>query len=493
MEPASQSQSPAAVRRVAGDIGRFRAPLAVALALAAGAALRLWMLKEFFQVQGDSLIYGALAKNLLLHGSYALNGTGGEIYPTLIRLPGYPLFLALCFRLFGMENYASAAWAQIALELAGCLLLADFARRIAPPALSSGAALCTLWMAALCPFTASYAAMPLTEALTLFLIALALWAVARFHARPAWPSALCFTFAVCGAALLRPDGALLGAALAPALVFGSRVGDGTPAIGKKGLLRMALVCVLLALAPFAAWSWRNWRVFHLVQPLAPRYANDPGEATYPGWQRWIKTWCLDFTCTYDVYWAVPGAPLDLSKLPERAFDSPAEYAETAALAAEYNEKDSGLDISPSLDARFARLADQRIAAHPLRYYLWLPLGRLADMGLRPRVENLPIDLDWWVYARHREETAFCWAWAALNALYLALGLAGLYLRPRLWPWMLAYLLWRCALLATIEAPETRYTLECFPMLFALGGIALYRFTNWVCLSVARVKASLGKD
>jgi len=39
----------------------------------------------------------------------------------------YPLFLALCFRFFGMENYVSAAWVQIALELAGCLLLADFA------------------------------------------------------------------------------------------------------------------------------------------------------------------------------------------------------------------------------------------------------------------------------------------------------------------------------------------------------------------------------
>jgi len=27
-------------------------------------------------------------------------------------------------------------------------------------------------------------------------------------------------------------------------------------------------------------------------------------------------------------------------------------------------------------------------------------------------------------------------------------------------------------LMTIEAPEARYTLECFPMLFALGGIGL---------------------
>ena len=31
---------------------------------------------------------------------------------------------------------------------------------------------------------------------------------------------------------------------------------------------------------------------------------------------------------------------------------------------------------------------------------------------------------------------------------------------------------RSALLMTIEAPEARYTLECFPMLFALGGIGL---------------------
>ena len=57
--------------------------------------------------------------------------------------------------------------------------------------------------------------------------------------------------------------------------------------------------------------------------------------------------------------------------------------------------------------------------------------------------------------------------------------------------MLAYLVLRSALLATVEAPETRYTIECFPMLFALGGVALYRFTNWVLLSVLKVKASAG--
>ncbi len=457
---------------------RLAAPLAAAL------ALRLWMLKDLFQVNGDTLVYGDLAKNLLLHGRYVLSAPDGNTHSTLIRLPGYPLFLAACFRLFGMGNYFAVTCVQIALDLAACLLLADFARRIAPPAWKRRAALATLWLAALCPFTASYTALPLTESPTVFLLALALWAAARFRsypdspsadlgpwgAGPTWGNALCFTFAVTAASLLRPDGALSAVALAPAMVFGWPRGQAAGAIPRQRLLRMTLACVLLALAPFAAWTWRNWRVFHVFQPLAPRLAVDPGQNAQNGWDRWVSTWCLDFVSTYQIYWNVPGDELDVSKLPARAFLSPAQYAETAALARDYNRHAE--QLTPAINARFQRLAEQRIAAHPWRYYLWLPLGRLADMWLRPRVENLNIDLDWWAYARHPAETCFSWAYAGLNALYLLLGLAGLRLRPRFWAAMLAYMLLRSALLLTVAAPETRYTLECFPMLFALGGVAI---------------------
>jgi hypothetical protein len=445
--------------------------VSVLLALALGLALRLWMLKEFFNLNGDPLIYGDLAKNLLLHGSYAQTEGGGVLVPALMRLPGYPLFLALCFRLFGMENYVSVACVQIALELAGCLLLADFARRIAPASLSTGAAHCTLWLAALCPFTAIYAAEPLTEAPTLFAIALALWSAARFRTRPGWPAALWFTFAVTFAAFLRPEGGLVAVALAPALLIGLGRKAGNGAISNKKLTRIVVVCVLLALMPFAAWSWRNWKTFHVFQPLAPRQATNPDEIPHPGWERWVKSWCLDFNSTAEVYWHIPGDTLEMNKLPARAFDSQAQYAETAQLAAEYNV---AKEMTPEIDARFDKLADERIVAHPLRYYLWLPLGRMADMWLRPRVENLPIDLDWWVYENHEKETCISWAYVGLNALYLLLGVAGMWLRPRFWGAMLAYMLIRSALLTTIAAPETRYTLECFPMLFALGGVAMWR-------------------
>jgi len=129
------------------------------------------------------------------------------------------------------------------------------------------------------------------------------------------------------------------------------------------------------------------------------------------------------------------------------------------------------ELTHSLTSGLARLAEEREAA-----IRCVPMWDAAGAGGRhvaaSPVEDLPIDLDWWVYAHHRVETRFSWAYAGLNALYLLLGLAGLWLRPRFWRCMLAYLVLRSAMLLTVAAPEARYTLECFPMLFTLGGIAV---------------------
>jgi hypothetical protein len=466
MEAVPEIQPQYPEREHAGGRGNARTVLLYASALLAGLALRVEMLVKVSQVQGDALVYGAIAKNLLLHGAYAYNLDSGALHTTLIRLPGYPLFLALCFRLFGMENYEAAVHVQIGLDLLACVLLADFARRIAPPALKRMASTATLWLGALCPFTADYSVQPMTESLTIFALALAMWAMARFREEPGWGNALWFTFAATLAAILRPDGALVAVTLAPALIIGLPAGS----MATNKLARMAAVCVFLALLPFGAWTWRNWRAFHVFQPLAPRTATDPGEFAYPGWERWVKTWCLDYASTYEIYWHFPNEDLNLDALPARAFDSVAQREETKAFATAYDHNDDR--ISPALDARLERLAEERIREHPLRYYVWLPLGRLADMTFHPRTENMNIDVDWWVYQRHSDETVFSWAYAGLNALYLALGIAGLCLRPRFWKPLLAYILLRYALLLTIGAPEERYTLEFFPALFAWGGVAI---------------------
>jgi len=448
----------------------------VAGALIGGLILRLWMMHAFPQVGGDALIYGNIAKNIVFHGQFALTDGSGVIHSTLIRLPGYPLFLAACFAIFGADHYNAVAYLQIALELGACLLLADFVRHIT----CTRAALNTLWLAAMCPFTAVYSSAPLTESLTFDMICLALWSLQRYLGPPSltrnsrWTSLALLTFAISVAATLRPDGALLAIALWPALLF-----TRNPAISFRSAIRPALLYAVVSVLPFAAWTARNWSTFHVFEPLAPRYANDPGEDPHLGWQHWVKTWCLDFTCTSEIYWNAPDGAIATDDLPHSApnpaFDSPQQQAETADLIAEYNRTQQ---ISQDLDARFEALAQQRAATHPFRTHLLLPLGRLADMTLRPRVENLTIDLRWWEYWNHRPETRFSWTYAGVNLLFLFLGLAGFFFRPQYWPYMAAYLVLRCLLLLTIEAPETRYTLEFFPFLFVLGGITLWRIFRY---------------
>ena len=127
-----------------------------------------------------------------------------------------------------------------------------------------------------------------------------------------------------------------------------------------------------------------------------------------------------------------------------------------------------------IDAGFAALATQRIRAHPLQYYVTLPLLRVADMWLRPRVEMLNIELRWWQYSLHRAETRFAFAYGALNLVYLVLGLIGAFYWPRYATPMVAYMVLRSILLATIEAPEPRYTLECFPIIIAFAAATVAR-------------------
>ncbi len=460
--------------------------------------MRLFFLYGVTRIDGDTLLYGDMAKNWLTHGIYGRSATANSgmrfIAPTLMRLPGYPAFLALCFALFGVEHYRAVCFVQVAVDLAGCLLIAACVRR----AISPQAGMIALWLAALCPFTANYTAIPLTETLSIFCVSLGCYAFVRLLEHPGRLAILTLAFAWSYAAMLRPDGALLAVAFSIALlVYGRRT------LGLGRAVRLVSVAALLALLPFVAWTARNWRTFHVFQPLAPRYANDPGEATTPGVERWSKTWMADFVSTYEVYWNFGGSDVAIQSLPSRAFDSAAEYQQTNRLFTAYNQQDN---VTPKIDAGFARLAAERIRAHPLRDRVTLPLLRLADMWLRPRVEMLNIELRWWQYSKHRAETRFAAEYGALNLAYLLAALAGVFCWPGLFradvrrqrssPYgspdadagrskaviakalgaaIVIYTVLRSLLLLTVAAPEPRYTLECFPLVIASAAVAIEAF------------------
>ncbi len=444
----------------------------IVLPLLLGLALRLFFIHHNPDLTGDPLIYGAIARNLVQHGVYSFSAVGGEIVPTLIRLPGYPLFLAGVFRIFGVEHYYPVLYLQAVIDLATCMLAARLAARLVPADRRRRAFFATLWLAALCPFTAMYTAAPLTETLELFAITAAFFAFARALGigetgtilRGRWYALATLSFLL--AALLRPDGALLAVVLAPALVlYGWRNGF------FRASLRMAVASALGCALAFSPWAARNWHTFHVFEPLAPRYATDPGEPIHPGFQRWTKTICADLACTSEVYWAADDDRIGLAQLPSRAFDSPQQLRATADLLGDYNRTTT---ITPALDARFAALARERVAAHPVRSYVDMPLLRLADMWFRPRVELFNIDLRWWNYNAEGPDTILAWALAGLNLGYLGLAVAGSLRRPPMLWVFLAFVVLRCALLLTIEAPEPRYTLECYPIVFMLAGVALAR-------------------
>ncbi len=437
-----------------------RARLHLLIALGLGLVLRLWWVHAYPLVDGDTLLYGDIAKNWMQHGIYGLTSQSG-IRPTLIRLPGYPLFLVACFRVFGIENYRAVLLAQIGIDLAGCLLIAGLAART----LSLRAGVAALYLSALCPFTANYVVTPMAETLTLFTMALGLYALARFVERPAisvWFWILAFAISYC--ALLRPDGALLGVVLLPGMAWYAQ-----KKISPQRAVLLAMLCAVIALLPFCAWTLRNARTLHVFQPLAPRSAADPGEFVDTGWNRWVQSWCVEFTCTNEIYWNEGSAPLATSNLPDRAMDTPAERSTVQALFAEHN---ATLTLTPEMDAQFARLAEERVARHPLRFYVVFPALRLADMWLRPRTEMIWIELRWWQYSHHKEETIFAWSYAALNLAYIMLAVLGLRRGVPFQPVLVGYIALRCILLLTLETPEPRYTLECFPMIFILAAATL---------------------
>jgi 4-amino-4-deoxy-L-arabinose transferase-like glycosyltransferase len=436
------------------------------IATLAGVALRLLFILRFPGVTTDSFVYGDIAKNWLQHGIYGLSGAN-DVSPTYIRLPGYPAFLAAVFAIFGMEHYRAALLLQMFIDIGTCFLIADLARRV----ICLRATRVAFLLAALCPFLANYVANALTETLEVFFTVLALdcaivgLETLQESSRKPWVGC---GLAVGAAMLLRPDGGLLLFALVGYLFallvrqWEERTRAGSPA---PHLLRAGLILAVVSLATLVPWAVRNLHTLHEFEPLAPRYTNDENAFVPMGFNRWVKTWIVDYASVEDIYWAVPGNTVEVEKLPSRAFDSPEQRKQTMQLLADYND---ALHVTPNLDARFAALAAERVRRSFLRYYVVLPLMRIADMWLRPRTETLPSNTRWWEFDDDPEWLALAVSLGIVNLVYVGAAIAGLVLgrfAPHL-GLLLTFVVLRSGFLGTLENPEPRYTLECYPVLIA---------------------------
>jgi len=464
-----------------------------AFPLLAGACLRMLFVLKFPAASGDSVIYQQLAANWLKHGKYAID-IAGQPVPVDLRMPVYPAFLALIYALTGRSGESarlSVMLAQVLVDLACCVAIAALAAVLA--SLGSRqtnrqwAFLVGLWLAALCPFTANYVAVPLTEVWATFLTALALLILVMVAAEvraegPEWPRRewiegkgywkwVALGGLVVGVGtLFRPE--------TPLLLVTSMILLGLWMWWRGETKRFVLSAVLMVCAcalPLVPWTVRNAITLHEFQPLAPKDTMLPGEVDPKGFMAWERTWLFRVRDCYLVPWKLNDEAIHLEDIPPAAFDTPEERNRVAAVLEQYNED---LTLTTEEDAVFAQLARERTTRHPLRTYLWIPLRRAVRIWFTPRIELLPVSGDVFPLAYMSQEDPVDQRMTILifflNVLYIGLGIWGGW---RLWKFrrsrgavmlLVFYIVVRTAFLTTLETPEPRYVLVCFPALIAFG-------------------------
>jgi hypothetical protein len=260
------------------------------------------------------------------------------------------------------------------------------------------------------------------------------------------------------------------------------------AVANAAVFTAAFCLVLLP------WTIRNWRIFHLFQPLAPAHAEMPGEFVPRGYLSWLRTWTEDERYIGPVLWKLDEGPINIDDFPGTAFDSDTEKQQVAALLQRYNqpagsvpatseapvqtpqpkrpeensaqsavpeaspgeeesqegeeensedeseqpEEETAEDVgpvkmTPEIDAEFARIARERVSRSAFRYYVLLPYKRAVSLWFDTHSQYYPFEGEL-LPLDDLDHTTHQHIWlplfTALTWIYTLLGVAG------------AWLLWR---------------------------------------------------
>lgn len=478
----------------------------------------------------DGRVYSQIARNVLEQHVYS-HDSQAPLNPSIIRLPGYPLFLAGIYAVFGHGNNTAVRVIQAVLDTLTCALIAWVVFEWSNEERKHRAALIALGLAAVCPFTVIYVATILTEVATDFL-AVAMVLTATFAFKATAPKKAIIWWVVTGiiagiAVLFRPDSGLFAAAIGGTLMLSALLSRnaGTFFTRMRAAIFSAVLFSIAFCIVLVPWTIRNRRVFHVFQPLAPAHGEMPDEFVARGYLLWVRTWLDDSKYVGPALWSLDMRQMYVENFPARAFDSKEERDRVAALFDKYNHPDgeesdedqssaddqddqssgdeedqpeeepeeeepaqpeeANVEMTPEIDAGFAQIGRERVAHSRLRYYVLLPLKRAKTLWFDTHSQYYPFngdllplaDLDYDIHQQY-------WLplFAFLTGIYTLLGAIGGWLLwrsgdrdARRWLLLAVLLMFlRLGFFATIENPEPRYTVELFPFLIMLAGAGLAR-------------------
>lgn len=427
----------------------------------------------------DGRVYAQIARNVLEHHVYS-HEEQAPFVPSLIRLPGYPLFLSAIYSIAGHTNNTAVRIVQAIIDTATCILVALVAFQwTADEKRKRISSIAAFTLAALCPFTTIYVATILTEVPTSFLaVLLCLLATLAFKSSSRRRSLILWLLAGLTAGLavfFRPDSGLFAAATGLTILLSTlnAARDTQKFFNRfsKSVLSAAVFSFAFCLV-LVPWTIRNRRVFGVFQPLSPAHGEMPGEFVPRGYLMWLRTWLDDGRYIGPVLWRLDTSRIPIEAYPKRAFDSSAERDRVAALMDKYNhpvdeedttatptpspspatpnqtkqsdeatdedeeeeeaEEDPGADdpsnveMTPEIDAAFAQLARERIARAPFQYYVMLPLKRARSLWFDTHSQYYPFEgelfpLDYMDYSIHQQYwlplfAGLTWAYTLLGAL-----------------------------------------------------------------------------
>jgi len=117
------------------------------------------------------------------------------------------------------------------------------------------------------------------------------------------------------------------------------------------------------------------------------------------------------------------------------------------------------------------------------------------MWLRPRTELLPSDSRWWEFNDDPMSSTLAVALGAIGFLYVTAGLKGLVRAPSVahLGLLVTFVILRSAFLSTLENPEPRYTLECYPVVILLASAVYITVIRAPAASLPKLVAALQKS
>jgi hypothetical protein len=328
----------------------------------------IFFIFAFPEYGGDSRVYTLVAKNILYGCGVSISELGSDICVPHFggnQGPGYPAFIALIWSLSGHSDLA----VRLLQAIIYIMSIVYVVNSIHQYTSSLKKALIVGLVLAISPLHVAWPRFIFTETLAL---AGTLWVfgalILSFHNRklrilPIGIGLICVTF-------IRLDSILL---VIPVAITAFIIHKPLDAV-KRGLI----VGMILAV-PWCGWLARNAHVGleNVFVPVAVSL-----NAKAPGMFSWVRVWSTNQYSSIGVHFPVYAGDYDKISVAEEAYSTPKEREIVTALLKDLQTY-KNMPFPPHIDSKFSLLAQSRIKADPLEYFIIVPVKRIFNFWSNP--------------------------------------------------------------------------------------------------------------